>query len=165
VATHGIRISSELVEELKAVCVRALPGKAYGLIGGRSRDRPTTIYPCRTNLRSRAPWRRLFEARGDFYRDPDRGFVIDPLECRKILGVMERNGREGLVGVYHSHRCRRAEPSPLDAELHFDPSVVCYIVSVREPERPEVRAYRIADGRTRETPIQQSRTEARRIAC
>lgn len=135
--------------------MEALPRKAFGLVSGRDHFRPEAIYPCRKNLRNLPEWRPLFEAYGEFYRDPDRGFVVDPLEYREIVRAMEgKNGRR-LIGIFHSHRCLGAEPSLLDRDFHFDPSLVCFIVSVCEPGNPEVRAYHIDKGNIEEIPIEE----------
>jgi len=136
------------------LCLQALPRQAYGLVGGAGASAPETVQPCRTNLRQDPRFGPLFEAHGDFYRDPDRGFVIDPREYLQIVGGMERRIGQRLVGVFHSHRCLDARPSALDRDFHFDPSLVCYIVSVRRPSEPDVRAYHIEGGRFHEIPIE-----------
>jgi proteasome lid subunit RPN8/RPN11 len=137
-----VLIGKPLVEKLTAVCLEALPAKAYGLVGGKDPHHPESIYPCSTNLRNTPEWKSVFESFGDFYKDPDRGFVISPDEYRQVLEKMEAAG-QSFVGVYHSHRCHHSEPSQLDMALHVDPTVLSYIVSVVDPDKPEIKIYRL----------------------
>ncbi len=139
-------LPESLRTEMIDISVRTLPRKAYGLIGGTSVDRPRTIYACSTNLRNTSDWKGAFESFGDFYCDPDRGFVISPTEYLQITRKMERRG-EMPVGVFHSHRCRPAEPTELDLAMHRLPELLCYIVSVVRPDSPDLKIYRIDDGR------------------
>jgi len=116
--------------------------QAYGLIGGSDACHPTTLNPCHTNLRATPEWNALFESFGEFYRDRDRGFVIAPVEFLGKHRAMESRG-ESLVGVYHSYRSHGPEPTKADLSLHFDPRVLCFIVSVVQPDQPELKVYRL----------------------
>ena len=148
-----LALRKELADELIGVCVRALPGKAYGLVGGKDAYRPQSLYPCSTNLRNAPEWKPLFESFGDFYQDPDRGFVVSPEEQRDILNRIETRG-ESFIGVFHSHRFTDPDPSELDLAFHIDPQMFCYIVSVMKPEAPELRIYRLEECSYEEVPFQ-----------
>jgi proteasome lid subunit RPN8/RPN11 len=141
-AGETIALPKELADKLIHVCLEALPGKAYGLVGGKDAYHPASIYPCSTNLRENPEWRSLFESFGEFYKNPDRGFVISPEEHRDILKRMEARG-ESFIGVFHSHRFTGPDPSDLDIALHAGPMLFCYIVSVVKPEEPRLKAYRL----------------------
>ena len=140
-----IFISQQLIEQLIAVCVRALPHKAFGLVGGDDVYHPKSLYQCSTNLRNAPEWRTLFESFGEFYKNPDLGFVIAPPEVKAVLEIMDSR-RESFVGVFHSHRFLRAEPSEIDIALSTDPSLLCYIVSTINPSAPEVGIFRFNGG-------------------
>lgn len=143
-AAKKIVLPKRFLADLLGVCLKALPGKAYGLVGGRDYYRPESVYPCTTNLRNTPEWKSFFESFGDFYRDSSRGFVISPDEYMTTVKQIAARG-ESFVGVYHSHRCTHAEPSALDLALHLDRDLFCYIVSVTEPAKPVVRVYRMEE--------------------
>ena len=51
-----------------------------------------------------------------------------------------------LLAIYHSHTHTQAYPSVTDVRLAFYPDAYYVIVSLQEPDRPVVRAFRIVDG-------------------
>jgi len=60
---------------------------------------------------------------------------------------------EDLVGIYHSHPATEAVPSSRDvAEAHY-PDSAYVIVSLCDPDRPEVNAFRIVDGQVEEVEL------------
>jgi proteasome lid subunit RPN8/RPN11 len=149
--TEAISIVGSLFEKLVGLCVKALPHKAYGLIGGDDIYHPKSIYPCTTNLRNEPEWKSVFESFGEFYRNPDLGFVISPSEVKTLMKAMDTRG-ESFVGVYHSHRFLCAEPSEADIVLNSDPSLLCYIISVATPSSPEVGIFRLNGSGYRSIP-------------
>jgi proteasome lid subunit RPN8/RPN11 len=151
-APNSVWMPRTLFDELVRVAVGALPRKAYGLVGGTDRAHPVTLYPCSTNIRDTPGCREIFESFGSFYQDPERGFVVAPEESSALVDAMAARG-ERFVGVYHSHRCRGAEPSELDVALHYRADVHCYIVSVVDPARPDARVYEIGEQGYREVEL------------
>ncbi len=137
-----LALRKDLADELVGACVQALPSKAYGLVGGKDVYHPESIYPCSTNIRNAPEWKSLFESFGDFYQDPDRGFVVTPEEQRDVLNRIAARG-ESFIGVYHSHRFTNPDPTELDLAFHIDSRMLCYIVSVMRSESPELRVYRL----------------------
>ncbi len=63
----------------------------------------------------------------------------------KAMREMWDNGWDLLV-IYHSHTHTPAYPSATDRRFAFYPEAYYVIVSLQEPDRPSVRAYRILDG-------------------
>jgi proteasome lid subunit RPN8/RPN11 len=151
-AKPEIFISEHLFDELAGICVRALPNKAFGLVGGDDIYHPRSLYPCSTNLRNTPEWKQIFESFGKFYRDPDLGFVISPPEVKNVLEIMDSR-QESFVGVFHSHRFLCAEPSEADIALSSDPSLLCYIVSIINPSVPEIGIFRLNGGAYQNIPI------------
>jgi len=145
-------INESLYSELTQTCLEALPQKAYGLVGGSDRYNPKSLYPCSTNLRNTPEWKSVFDAFGDFHRNPDVGFVIDSSEVKTVINRMESRG-EILVGVFHSHRYLPVEPSIADIALSSDSELLCYIVSVTEPPAVEVGIFSLSDGGYRSVPF------------
>ncbi len=147
-----IFISSSLCGELIRICVDALPHKAFGLVGGIDLYHPKTFYPCKTNLRNHPEWRSIFESFGDFYKDPDLGFVVSHPEAKTVMDAMYARN-ESFVGVFHSHRYLKAEPSEIDIYLNSDPDLFSYIVSVVDPSAPTLGVFRLNGGGYKNIPI------------
>lgn len=144
----GLRVflSDSLFEELIRTCLQPLPNKAYGLVGGDDIYHPKSIYPCSTNLRNEPEWKEVFESYGEFYRNPDLGFVISGEEVKNVLDKMAGRN-ESFIGVFHSHRYLPAEPTAVDLALNCDSNLLSYIVSVVDPSAPSVGVFRLnADG-------------------
>ena len=137
-----IFFSENLYKELISLCLDALPNKAYGLVGGADIYHPKSFYPCSTNLRNTPEWKVIFDSFGDFHRNPDLGFVIAPSEVKTVTEEMSAR-QESLIGVFHSHRFLRAEPSVADIALNSDPSFLSYIISVARPPSAEVGIFRL----------------------
>jgi proteasome lid subunit RPN8/RPN11 len=148
-----ISIQKELVDALIRICLEALPRQAYGLVGGRDVYHPSNLYPCSTNLRNTPEWRPVFESLGEFYRDPDRGFVIAPEELLTIWNQMRERG-ESFAGVFHSHRWHGPVPTKADLKLHGDPDILSYIVSVAGPNRPALKIYRLHETQYESMPYE-----------
>jgi proteasome lid subunit RPN8/RPN11 len=148
----GIHINESLLEKLIGICLRALPHKAFGLVGGEDLYHPKSIYPCSTNLRNEPEWKAIFESYGEFYRDPDLGFVISAEEVREVLDIMASRN-ESFIGVFHSHRRLPAEPSAVDLALNCDPNLLSYIVSVVDPSAPVVGVFRLDRNSFQNIPI------------
>ena len=106
---------------------------------------PKSFYPCSTNLRNTPEWKPIFESFGDFYQNPDLGFVISAPEVKAVTESMASR-RECLVGVFHSHRFLPAKPSVADLSLNSDPGLLCYIVSLVNSSDPEIGIYRLSGG-------------------
>jgi proteasome lid subunit RPN8/RPN11 len=140
-----ILIPEPLYQELIQVCVSALPHKAFGLVSGSDLYHPTTLHPCKTNLRNEPEWKALFESFGDFYKDPDLGFVISHPEVKTVLESIEAH-QESFIGVFHSHRFLCAQPTELDLFLSSDSDQLSYIVSVVDPANPDVGVFRLNGG-------------------
>ena len=146
-------IRESLLDSLIHTCLYPLPHKAFGLVGGEDIYHPRSIYPCSTNLRNEPEWRAIFESYGEFYLDPDLGFVIAASEVKQVTDMMASR-KERLIGVFHSHRYLRAEPSPVDLALNSDPNMLCYIVSVVDPSAPVVGIFRLNGEIYESIPIQ-----------
>jgi proteasome lid subunit RPN8/RPN11 len=60
-----------------------------------------------------------------------------------------------FVGIYHSHTSSEAYPSPTDVRLAaLWPEALYFLVSLRDSENPDVRAYRIVDGQVSEEELE-----------
>ncbi len=72
-------------------------------------------------------------------------YSIDAQEQFRLMRQIEEAGEE-LVGIYHSHTRSAAYPSQTDVNLAGWPDAVYLIVSLADPEAPDVRGFTIRDG-------------------
>ena len=69
-------------------------------------------------------------------------YVMDPREQMRIMDAID-DADEELVAIYHSHTRSVAYPSRTDVELAFYPDPLYVIVSLKRPDEPEIRAFRL----------------------
>jgi proteasome lid subunit RPN8/RPN11 len=79
-------------------------------------------------------------------------YGLDPREQYKIMVEIERSGWM-LGAIYHSHTRSPAYPSQTDVNLAFYPEALYLIVSLEDADRPDLRAYRIVDGKIEEVEL------------
>ncbi len=79
-------------------------------------------------------------------------YEIDGMEQYRIQSAIEDAGL-ALGAIYHSHTRSAPLPSQTDINLAFYPESLYVIVGVKDSE-PDVRAWRIADGRYDEAPLE-----------
>ncbi len=80
-------------------------------------------------------------------------FLMDPHDQIAVMESFSRRGLE-LLAFCHSHPRTPALPSVEDIRLAFYPDVTTVIVSLADPGRPVLRAFRIVDGRSWETDLE-----------
>lgn len=121
-----IRLAPALRDTIVAHCVGALPNEGCGLLLGRREGAAVTVIEARPTRNGRA--------------SPDR-YEIDP---EAVLAADRRARDLGLVllGAWHSHPGGAPVPSATDrAEAWPD---WCYLIlGLAEPQRPELRAWRL----------------------
>jgi proteasome lid subunit RPN8/RPN11 len=79
-------------------------------------------------------------------------YRLDPEEQYRIFEDMEVRGWE-LVGIYHSHPSTVAIPSDFDQKQARYPESSYVLVSLEDPDNPQIRSFRIEDGRVTEEDI------------
>jgi proteasome lid subunit RPN8/RPN11 len=118
----------------------------------------TTIEAILTHARATAPNEccgLLLGAHGRIERslaarnlDPSpTSYLIDPADHFAAIRTAREEGRE-VLGAYHSHPGAEAIPSHRDIAEACGPDFVYVIVSIGPGERSDVRAYRIAEGKS-----------------
>ena len=80
-------------------------------------------------------------------------FSLDPAEQFAAVKAMRGVGQR-LRAVYHSHPETPARPSPEDIRLAYDPEISYVIISLADPERIEVKSFRISQGQVSSEEIQ-----------
>lgn len=139
-----LRLTTRHYEEIVSNCYAGLPDEACGLLGGPVQPggvpvgEVTAVYPC-TNADASA-----------------RTYTVDSRDHIKALRAAEADGGD-LIGVFHSHTHTEPYPSETDVRQAVEPYWYYVIVGLRRGE-PELRAYRIRDGRITEAPVEIGRS-------
>ena len=116
-------------DAIVAHAVESAPNECCGYIGARD-----------------GAVQRVFRAQN--LRNSPYGYELDP---RSLLAANELDDDGLEVAIYHSHPRSAAEPSQTDINLAHYPHWRYLIVSLAG--EPELRAWRIADGRVEEEPV------------
>lgn len=127
-----MRIARRCLEEVLVHAREEYPRECCGLLGGR--EEVTRVY------------------RGRNLAGGEAEYHLDPGEQIRLFNLLEREGLE-LLGIYHSHPRWPARPSAVDIERAAYP-IPHLIVSLLDPGRPEVRAWRIEGGEVREEGVE-----------
>jgi proteasome lid subunit RPN8/RPN11 len=123
-----MRMAQALVDEMVAHARGDLPNECCGMVGGRD-GAATSVYRARNH----------FESPLRFGVDSDDLFRITQKE-------MPARGEE-LVAIYHSHTKSAAYPSQTDLNEAQNswPDAIWVIVSLEDPEAPDVKGYWLKD--------------------
>lgn len=76
-------------------------------------------------------------------------YRMEPAEQLRVFNEMDEAGLD-LVAIYHSHTRSPAYPSSTDVQLAYYPEAVYLIVSLRDRDHPELRGFKILDGKVEE---------------
>jgi proteasome lid subunit RPN8/RPN11 len=79
-------------------------------------------------------------------------YGLDPEDQYRIMKEIDDAGWS-LGAIYHSHTASAAYPSQTDVNLAFYPDSLYVIVSLQDPQRPDVRAFRIVERRIEEAGL------------
>ena len=129
----AMRVPRQIVEEMIAHAREEAPNECCGMIGGADGS-ATTLY--RTRNAEASPLR----------------YSIHSQDLIDTTNAIENAG-EGLVGIYHSHTGSAAYPSQTDVNLAAYPDAVYVIVSLEDPQNPDVRGFWIRDGQIDEADL------------
>jgi [CysO sulfur-carrier protein]-S-L-cysteine hydrolase len=129
----AMRVPRQMVEEMIAHAREEAPNECCGMIGGADGG-ATTVY--RSINAEASPLRYSLDASDQF----------------RIMQEMEQRGEE-LVGIYHSHTGSAAYPSQTDVNLAAYPDAVYVIVSLEDPQNPDVRGFWIRDAKIDEAEL------------
>ena len=122
-----------MVDELVAHAREELPNECCGIIATKDGEAM-----------------KVFRA-ANAYASPLR-YEIDSKDLIGIYLEIEGLGWE-LGGIYHSHTKSAAEPSQTDINEAHWPGAVYVIVSLADPEHPDVRGFRIVDASVSEVEL------------
>ena len=83
---------------------------------------------------------------------PQTCYFMNPEEQLKVFKEIRQLGIE-MLGIYHSHSTVSAYPSSRDVELAYYPEADYVIISLKNFDTPEVRAFKIIEGKIEEEKI------------
>ncbi len=129
-----LRLPKSFLDDIVAHAKAEAPNECCGIIAGAD-GRAAKLYRCRNAEES--PYR----------------YQVDPNDLFRVYRECEQNGWDFLA-IYHSHTFSEAYPSPTDVRLAFWPEAYYVLVSLKDPDRPVVRAFRIRDGQVQEEEIE-----------
>ena len=128
------RIEKRYIDEMIAHAREDAPNECCGILGGKD-GRVLQLH--RAKNAEQSPYR----------------YSVDSRDLFRIHRDCEARGWE-FVGIYHSHTFSEAYPSATDVRLGFWPEALYFLVSLRDTESPDVRAYRIVDGQVTEEELE-----------
>lgn len=79
-------------------------------------------------------------------------YRLDGKEQLRVFDEIDERGWE-LWAIYHSHTHSAAYPSETDVRLAFYPEAFYLLLSLQDRAAPELRAFRIEDGRIDEEEL------------
>jgi proteasome lid subunit RPN8/RPN11 len=122
----NLRLAAGLLDDIVQNARTCYPNEGCGLLAGRQ-DVAYRLVPM-TNVRSSAT-----------------EFEMDPRELIQQLRLFRESG-EQVLAIYHTHPQDIAWPSERDIARAAYPESATVIVSLKDPESPQVRAFRIVSG-------------------
>jgi proteasome lid subunit RPN8/RPN11 len=128
-----IELDSALLEEMVEHGLRVLPNECCGLIAGRN-GVPVEVFTLRNADDSPVSYR------------------VDPEDQLRAFQKMDQEGWD-LLAVYHSHPRSEAYPSETDRRLAFYPDARHLVISLSDPGKPVVRAFRVLEGQVAEEEL------------
>jgi proteasome lid subunit RPN8/RPN11 len=131
-----VQLRRDLVEAIVAHARRDHPDEACGVIAGPAgSDRAERFIPMVNAARSPT-----------FYE-------FDSADLLKLYRELDANDEVPVV-IYHSHTATQAYPSRTDVSLAAEPDAHYVLVSTRDPDKHELRSFRIVDGAVTEEPVE-----------
>lgn len=79
-------------------------------------------------------------------------YFASPEEQLEVFKDLRKKGLE-LMLIYHSHPASPAWPSRTDVERAFFPKAAYLIVSLENVNRPEIRAFKIQEGKIKKITL------------
>jgi proteasome lid subunit RPN8/RPN11 len=131
-----MKLPKSFVDEMAAHAVQDSPNECCGIIAGKD-GRATKLFRAKNSEAS--PYR----------------YNVDPKDLLQIFRECEDNDWT-FHAIYHSHTASEAYPSPTDVRLAFWPEAAYVLISLSDPARPVVRAFRIEDGAVTEERIERT---------
>lgn len=118
-------LAEALFKEIVDQGLREFPNESCGVIAAEA-DVPVKVFPMVNVDASPATYR------------------LDPKEQLKVWDEIDEQGWD-LWAIYHSHTHSEAYPSETDKRQAFYPETLYMVLSLRDRDNPELRAFTIDD--------------------
>ncbi len=130
-----MKIAKDLADEIIAHALEDRPNECCGMVSGAD-GAATEVFRARNALAS--PF----------------SFDMEPSDQFGIYTTIEDRGEE-ILAIYHSHTKSPAEPSQSDRNnARSWPDPVWLIVSLADPENPDLRGWDMRDGKVAEVELE-----------
>jgi len=156
-----IRLSPELRDRLLLAVRRRHPKKSFGyFLSDVNEGSPIDFLLFEADIRNDPAWKDRFGSYGRYFvQHDDAGFVAAPEESWRLQkqiwsrGVFE-------VGLFHTHQRHPGNFSRIDYEMHVQrfPSLWHMIISMRNPDLPQVRVFEVRKEEVRELVLRDAHT-------
>jgi proteasome lid subunit RPN8/RPN11 len=130
----SLSLPQSFIDEMIAHALEDAPNECCGIIAGDD-GRAAKLF--RAKNAEASPWR----------------YSVEPKDLFRIFREVEANDWSFLA-IYHSHTASEAYPSPTDVRLAFWPEAYYVLVSLKDADKPAVRAFRILEGAISEEEIE-----------
>jgi len=148
--------SQALYDRLVSATRGRYPRKVFGYLLSRSAaHEPSDFILFEENIRNSDTWQPEFHSYGDYFvNHADAGFVATPQESWRVQKEIWSRGLYE-VGVLHSHQRHPANFSQIDWDMHRQrfSGLWHLIISLRNAQLPQVRAFAVAPDSVRELPL------------
>jgi proteasome lid subunit RPN8/RPN11 len=127
-----LEIPAGIIDEMVAHCQREAPREACGILAGVG-PRVASFHPLKNVAASETRYR------------------ADETELPRANRVIRESGQE-ILALYHSHPRSEATPSKTDLRENYWGAVPRIIISLVNPEKPDVRIWRLRPDSFEELP-------------
>jgi proteasome lid subunit RPN8/RPN11 len=152
----AVLIPADVLDSLVDTVGRMFPTKAFGyFVAPVATSDPTDYILFQDNHRNEQAWKPRFESYGEYFvTHSDAGFVASPEESLRVERLLSAR-RQCEVGVFHSHQRHPVNFSQIDYDLHIErfPRLWHLIISMRNRQFPQVRAFDVSTNGVQEIPI------------
>lgn len=126
-------LKKDFFEQMVKHSIRELPDEACGILAGKNQI-VEKVYAM-TNAE----------------KSPENYFM-EPEEQLKVTKEIRNLGFQ-MLGIYHSHVASQAYPSKRDVELAFYPDTAYLIITLKDKNNPQLRAFKILEGKIDEEEV------------
>lgn len=148
-----VSIAAELLQRLSGTVRERLPRKSFGyLLSTTGATVANDFAMFEDNVRNCSDWKGHFQSYGQYFVEhDDAGFVAT---CEESWQVQQEIWAKHAVevGMFHSHLRHPANFSAIDYDMHVErfQNLWHLIVSMRNPEQPQLRVFAVSRNNVRE---------------
>ncbi len=132
---YGVKIKKVHFLKIVEHSREEYPKEACGILAGKNNS-ATKVYKMTNTSES-----------------PTTCYFMDPREQFKVFKEMRTSGRE-MLAIYHSHVATSAHPSQRDVKMAYYPEAGQVIISLADFNKPDVRSFKIVEGKIEEEEIE-----------